>query len=764
MFDRNLRRGEANVIGVYALGFVLGGLSVFIGCGDLSADDDADVGDDVVSDVDVLQDVDVLMDVDDDVGEADVDTVGETETAAVCGNGVLEDGEECDDANDVSGDGCEPDTCVFSCHEDDDCLEIPEDDPCTVNSCEGVTGGQACRSAPNEGASCDDGDSCTEDDRCDDAGICRAGTNVCHCPGGTTEECAAHEDGNLCNGTLVCNPETRLCEVNPETVVTCPADEPCRTHPCDPETGGCLLIDRAEGHSCTPDAFACTDDVCDGGGTCIHRITDGWCLIGGDCHENGETEPWNPCRSCDVSTTRTAWTNRPVGYSCDDGLFCSGTETCNASGACVSTGDPCPESCRACNEGTGACDVVEATCWIAGACWTDGAVRPGYPCQVCESTTSRTAWSNRPDGSSCDDGLWCNGSDACDAAGACVAGTTDRCPETCRTCNEGTDGCDLVAGFCWVDGACWADGVSRPWNLCQFCDAAGNPGTWTHRPVGYSCDDGLFCTGPDACSDAGTCLSAGDPCPESCRTCNEALDRCDVATGCWIEGACYAEGAVRPGYPCQYCSGSSSRTSWTSRAVGYSCDDGLFCNGVDTCNASGACVSAGDPCPEACRTCNEGTGACDVTTGCWISGACWADGAQRPGNPCQYCDAGAGRTAWTGRPTGYSCDDGVFCNGAETCSAEHVCTPGTPVPDLTECRTAADEAGVCRSAVCVAIECGNALVDPGEACDDGGTDACDGCSPSCRWSYSLEPGVGGYARVADSPSIAALTGAHTIEA
>ena len=304
-------------------------MGVFIGCGDSSADDDA------VVDVDVLPDVDVPMDVDDDAGEADGDTVEETEIAPVCGNGVLEDGEECDDGNDVSGDGCEPETCVFSCHEDDDCLEVPEDDPCTVNTCEEVTGGWACRSVPNEGASCDDGDSCTEDDRCDEAGICRAGTNVCHCPGGTTEECAVHEDDNFCNGTLVCNPVTRMCEVAPETVVTCPADEPCRTFTCVPETGECPGSDLA------------------------------------------------------------------LGTSCDDGLFCNGVDACNASGTCVSAGDPCPETCRTCNERSGSCDVVVGWCWVEDACWVDGAAHPGNTCRFCSSGTAPAVWTDRPDFTPC---------------------------------------------------------------------------------------------------------------------------------------------------------------------------------------------------------------------------------------------------------------------------------------------------------------------------------------------------------------------------
>jgi cysteine-rich repeat protein len=39
---------------------------------------------------------------------------------AGCGNGVLGDAEECDDGNDVDGDGCDVD-CTFSCETDEDC-------------------------------------------------------------------------------------------------------------------------------------------------------------------------------------------------------------------------------------------------------------------------------------------------------------------------------------------------------------------------------------------------------------------------------------------------------------------------------------------------------------------------------------------------------------------------------------------------------------------------------------------------------------------
>ncbi|MCA9580921.1 MAG: hypothetical protein KC416_03945, partial [Myxococcales bacterium] len=50
---------------------------------------------------------------------------------SVCGDGVIDPQteEQCEDGNDVSGDGCEPTTCRFSCQEDANCAN--EEDPCS---------------------------------------------------------------------------------------------------------------------------------------------------------------------------------------------------------------------------------------------------------------------------------------------------------------------------------------------------------------------------------------------------------------------------------------------------------------------------------------------------------------------------------------------------------------------------------------------------------------------------------------------------------
>jgi uncharacterized delta-60 repeat protein len=57
----------------------------------------------------------------------------------------------------------------------------------------------------------------------------------------------------------------------------------------------------------------------------------------------------------------------------------------------------------------------------------------------------------------------------------------------------------------------------------------------------------------------------------------------------------------------------------------YSCDDGLFCNGADTCTGT-SCTHAGNPCttaPACANVCDEGARACVATA---AGGACTGDG------------------------------------------------------------------------------------------------------------------------------------------
>lgn len=83
-----------------------------------------------------------------------------------CGNMLLDDGEECDDGNDVSNDGCEP-NCTITCMNDDDCI------PFDVSVCDGVDtcdlGTNTC--VGGDEIDCSDGNDCTAD-TCDPVDGC----------------------------------------------------------------------------------------------------------------------------------------------------------------------------------------------------------------------------------------------------------------------------------------------------------------------------------------------------------------------------------------------------------------------------------------------------------------------------------------------------------------------------------------------------------------------------------------------------------------
>jgi cysteine-rich repeat protein len=134
----------------------------------------------------------------------------ETCQESLCGDGFVDTGggEECEDGNSVPGDGCEPVTCVFSCHGDGDC---GDGHPCTNDRCDVsahvcmhtiAADGRVCRppagpcdaeetcdgAGPDcpadglepEGTACDDGDPCTYPDECTAGGLCEGSPSGLH--------------------------------------------------------------------------------------------------------------------------------------------------------------------------------------------------------------------------------------------------------------------------------------------------------------------------------------------------------------------------------------------------------------------------------------------------------------------------------------------------------------------------------------------------------------------------------------------------------
>ena len=265
----------------------------------------------------------------------------------------------------------------------------------------------------------------------------------------------------------------------------------------------------------------------------------------------------------------------------------------------------------------------------------------------------------------------------------------------------------------------------------EQCDAGaanGTPGsccsaTCTLKPSGTACSsDGNVCT-DDVCTGASPfCLHVNNT-----ASCDDGLfcngdDTCSGG-GCVMHGGDPCPGPDGDGNCAESCNEASNACT-RADANGSSCDDGAFCNGADTCSAGSCATHAGSPCPgpDGDGDCAE---SCDETT-----------------RACNAAD-----------PSGAACSDGVFCNGADTCNAgscaahagnpcpgpdgdadcaescdEAAGTCGGADPDGTACRASAgecDPAESCSAGACPADE----RVSSGTTCtgdgDDCTLDACD---------------------------------------
>jgi hypothetical protein len=111
---------------------------------------------------------------------------------------------------------------------------------------------------------------------------------------------------------------------------------------------------------------------------------------------------------------------------------------------------------------------------------------------------------------------------------------------------------------------------------------------------------------------------------------------------------------------------------------GGTCDDGLFCNGADTCNAGSCSNHAGDPClagAECANVCDESADSCNVASGttCTDDGnACSSDVCDGAG----ACSHPAGNAGAVCDAAASLCEQDAVCDGVST-----VCPPNPTLPD-----------------------------------------------------------------------------------
>lgn len=321
----------------------------------------------------------------------------------------------------------------------------------------------------------------------------------------------------------------------------------------------------------------------------------------------------------------------------------------------------------------------------------------------------------------CNDGIFCNGTDLCvvkDIDGVPTLGCFSHDGNPCvsaaecksnHVCNEVSKSCTyLDQGPCTPDQQeCTADrckegqcthpplpnGTSCE-NDGEECtdDVCDGAGACVHLANEAPCDDGRFCNGPDTCAGGGCNLHAGDPCadgPECANSCSEDVDSCSLPQG----HPCASDENVCTNDQCDGL-GVCAHIPNTTR-----CDDGLFCNGADSCGGGTCSFHNGDPCAtgdECSSTCDEDDDVCLVPAGI----PCTDDA-----NPCtdDIClDGGCAHEFIAGCEV---CIEDSDCNDSNPCTADSCELEGCanePVSGCVPCATDVDcdDANACTTDRC----------------------------------------------------------------
>ena len=721
------------------------------------------------------------------------DETGDTCRAGVpihCDDGVYCNGfEYCNEATNACADG--------------EAIDCQDNIGCTVDSCNEQT--RSCDNLPDDGV-CLDQQWCNGNEYCNEDFGCLSGTapDCIDGVGCTADSC--DEAGDRCLNT----PDDGLCDNGDwcDGAETCHRTAGCQigTAPCPDDSAWC---NGAEG--CDEGADACTttgdpcsgfDYCCEDGAFCSenpcgcqdadhddHYAIDPSCPAGDDCNDaNPSVHPdaTEVCNGIDDNCQNGA--DETGDSLCANGIYCDGPETCNGFTGCqVGSAPDCNDEidCTAdsCNEAEGRCDNLPNDALCTDGAWCNGdeycsateGCRPGtapncndgIDCTVDGCNEYSDSCTNSPNHSACNDQQWCNGTETCDAQNGCLIGTAPDCADgvTCTidVCNEQTDSCSNVADDAACDDGAWCNGQEtchptadclagvppcpsdNAWcNGTEGCDEGADICTTTGGPCSgydYCCEDGAYCSGAACgCQDADSddhyaidpSCPAGDDCddtdpdvhPEATEICNGIDDNC---AGGIDEGADSL------------------------------CDNGAVCDGAETCNGLLGCLPGAAPnCNDqiACTTdyCDEQGGgcqndpmhsACQDALYCNGQEICSASSGCLAGLPpncndgviCTNDNCNEQTDSCDHDPYNFICDDGVWCNGMEKCDAIGGCGPADP-PDCNDdldctadsCNEAADR--------CDNIP-NNAVCDDQQWCN--GAEYCDtevGCSegapPNCN--------------------------------
>lgn len=612
------------------------------------------------------------------------DDPGGDHNASLCGNGIIEDEEKCDDHNQISGDGCSADCTVetgYRCPKEGElCESIGGSDTPKSECGNGIV---------EKGEACDDHnkipkDGCSAECQVEDGFLCETQGELCRripvCGNGKREDGEACDDHNTASGDG-CSVD---CQV--EDGFTCPIfGEPCA------EKCGDEHLDLGE--ACDDGIYNVEYSLYRGnpiecGLNCqfAHYCGDGKhdqidIDYGEEC-DSGEPTP-DEYEGCSRNCKRVNYCGDDIishNETCDDGNTANGdgcSASCQLEDHFLCVVDGTHSVCRPILCGNGKLDINE-TCddgnrASGDGCSTSCLRERGWRCQavegkgsVCTSTVGNKTIDLDAD-EECDDGNAEDG-DGCSATGAIEPGWI--CPTAGEKCHAKACGDGILAYGEECDDGNIEDGDGCSWR-CRI-------------EKGYTCS-----TAGSLCQ-KGRC---GDGIVQKGETCDNDF----VESGAPTSGdGCSATCTIEPYFECKLEGGECRRVECGDGSI--TPDDGFV--SYETCD-----LGSIDGVSK-----NDGTAGCSAT--CTIVEG-W------------HCDAES-KTCAQGK-----CGDKILDAGEECDDGNHTPADGCS-PDCKR------ESGIdCFDGVCRPI-CGDGvtmwMLDDAiaEECDDGNLSSGDGCSADCK--------------------------------
>jgi len=318
---------------------------------------------------------------------------------------------------------------------------------------------------------------------------------------------------------------------------------------------------------------------------------------------------------------------------------------------------------------------------------------------------------------------------------AVVCGYID-CPDSCDIVPD-----DYHFTYDYAPSAekkCDSDGICQDTD-CVYTHTCADDDSDDGIPSEASATCGAECDSDDDCQDKcvgnvyyynGDCI--GDcTCSYDTHDCDLQDDWYDTGNTQWVEDTQCTEKEQKEQeyreYSCDVggCDYSATGTQWVdtgntkNKQNGTPCDDGFYCIVGETC-LNGVCYNGVE------KDCSDGVD-------------CTDDSCDETNNQCVNI------------PNDAYCDDGLWCNGYETCDAVNDCQPGTP-PDCSDANECTDD--VCNEDLdqcenpnsAPGTECGSARNCPDDACNvfvaefypDDGHDECDGAGNCEVYSCTME--------------------------